>query len=130
MCEINPTHTLIFRLEAFTSHPTMTSEEFTSEVMDRLLKTEMDLNADGKFRFHVHEAQLPQVPCFGCGEKGHDLIEGEILPRFMPGTPATVYYCAGCWEIVDGADPVTGAYGAAACDVRRSTAPMGTAQEL
>lgn len=73
----------------------------------------------------MEETQLPQTACLGCGEKGHELIEGEILPRFMPGTPAKVFYCSECWSIVDNADEVTGAFGAGCCDVRRSTAPMG-----
>lgn len=55
MCEINPAHTLIFRLEAFTSNSKMTREEFEREVMERVLQAEMTLNSDGKFRFHVHE---------------------------------------------------------------------------
>lgn len=57
MCEINPAHTLIMRLECFTSDSRMTSEQFTAEVMDRLLAAEMSLNADGKFRFHIHEEE-------------------------------------------------------------------------
>jgi hypothetical protein len=55
MCEINPKHTQIFRLEAFTSNPKMTREEFDREVRERLLQAEIALNADGKFRFHIHE---------------------------------------------------------------------------
>lgn len=57
MCEINPKHKKFFRLEVFTSHPTMTEEEFTNEIMSRLLSLEMNLNYDGKFRFHVHEIE-------------------------------------------------------------------------
>lgn len=55
MCEINPAHTIIFRLECFTSDRKMTAQQFVTQVMTRLLKAEMDLNADGKFRFHIHE---------------------------------------------------------------------------
>jgi hypothetical protein len=33
----------------------MTAQQFVTQVMTRLLKAEMDLNADGKFRFHIHE---------------------------------------------------------------------------
>lgn len=57
MCEINPKHSAFFRLEAFTSHD-MTATQFIAEVMDRLIKVEQDLNADGRFRFHIHEAPL------------------------------------------------------------------------
>ena len=70
-------------------------------------------------------AQLPQTKCMGCDQPGLELIEGEILPRFTPGVPAKAFFCVGCWEIVDGADPETGAFGAGCCDVRRSSAPMG-----
>lgn len=55
MCEINPKHTQIFRLEAFTSNYKTTREEFDREVRERLLEAEIRLNADGKFRFHIHE---------------------------------------------------------------------------
>lgn len=54
MCEINPKHAAYFRLEAFTSDPNMSTEEFTRGVMARLLQVEMQLNADGRFRFHIH----------------------------------------------------------------------------
>ena len=54
MCEINPAHKAFFRLEAFTSDPNMTAERFTNEVMRRLLDVEQILNADGRFRFHIH----------------------------------------------------------------------------
>lgn len=73
----------------------------------------------------MNEPQVPHAFCIGCGEHGRDLVEGEILPRFMPGDAVKVFYCAECWDIVDNADPVTGAFGAGCCDVRRSTAPMG-----
>lgn len=57
MCEINPKHTLIMRLEVFTLHPTMTHEEFVARAMDKLLRAEILLNADGRFRFHIHEQE-------------------------------------------------------------------------
>lgn len=56
MCEINPKHKAFFRLEAFTSHD-MTEQQFTTEVMERLLNVELKLNADGRFRFHIHGAE-------------------------------------------------------------------------
>lgn len=56
MCEINPKHTLIFRLEAYTSDPRMTKAEFERAVVEKLMKTEMELNKDMQFRFHIHEA--------------------------------------------------------------------------
>lgn len=55
MCEINPKHSAFFRLEVYTSNPATTAEEFLTEVMTRLLQMERQLNADGKFRFHIHE---------------------------------------------------------------------------
>lgn len=61
-------------------------------------------------------------PCQGCGER-YPLKEqqvGYVIPR-EGGHVEKVHYCPTCWEIVDTADPVTGAYGAAACDVRRAT---------
>lgn len=54
MCEINPKHALYFQLEAFTSHPDMTKEEFETEVPRLILEAEMRLNATGRFRFHIH----------------------------------------------------------------------------
>ena len=54
MCEINPKHTLIFRLEVYTSNPTMTKEEFLQLVAERLIQAEQDLNKDGKIRVHIH----------------------------------------------------------------------------
>lgn len=56
MCEINPKHARYFRLEAFTSNPDMSEKEFEREVMARLFEIEQVLNADGRFRFHIHEA--------------------------------------------------------------------------
>jgi len=58
MCEINPKHSAFFRLEAFTSNPNTTKEDFDKEIRDRLLEFEMKLNSDGKFRFHIHEVEL------------------------------------------------------------------------
>jgi hypothetical protein len=55
MCEINPKHSAFFKLEAFTSDPDMSEKEFTNEVMQRLFNAEQQLNADGRFRFHIHE---------------------------------------------------------------------------
>lgn len=55
MCEINPKHSAFFKLEAFTSNPDMSEKEFTNEVMQRLFDVEQQLNADGRFRFHIHE---------------------------------------------------------------------------
>lgn len=57
MCEINPKHSLFFRLKAFTSNPDMTKEEFQVEVMTRVLEAEHMLNEDGRFRFHINETE-------------------------------------------------------------------------
>ena len=57
MCEINPRHTKIFRLEFFTSNPNATKEEFEQMVMERALQMEMMANADGQLRCHIHEVE-------------------------------------------------------------------------
>ncbi|MGD9631408.1 MAG: hypothetical protein AB7V18_19385 [Pyrinomonadaceae bacterium] len=57
MCEINPKHSAYFRLEAFTSH-NITREEFDRQVAERLMAAEQALNADGAFRFHIHEGMV------------------------------------------------------------------------
>jgi hypothetical protein len=54
MCEINPKHTKVFRLEFFTSHP-MTAEEFEQIVARHAVAMEMLANEDGRIRCHVHE---------------------------------------------------------------------------
>jgi hypothetical protein len=54
MCEINPVHTSIFRLEAFTSDSSMTFEEFENLIAQKLLEVEVELNKDMRFRFHIH----------------------------------------------------------------------------
>lgn len=56
MCEINPKHSAFFKLEAFTS-VNMTEQEFQNLVIDKLLKIEMQLNKDARFRFHIHHAE-------------------------------------------------------------------------
>lgn len=54
MCEINPKHSAFFRIEAFTSDAHMSKAIFYGEVLHRLLEMEMELNKDGRFRFHIH----------------------------------------------------------------------------
>lgn len=55
MCEINPKHSRFFRLEAFTANPACTAEQFEKDVMTRVFNAEQLLNADGQYRFHIHE---------------------------------------------------------------------------
>jgi hypothetical protein len=55
MCEINPKHKALFRLEAYTSDPNISAEQFEVAIAERLLKAEMELNKDSRFRFHVHD---------------------------------------------------------------------------
>jgi hypothetical protein len=55
MCEINPRHTKILRLEFFTSAPQMTEEEFLDIVARICLAMEMSANSDGRIRCHIHE---------------------------------------------------------------------------
>lgn len=57
MCELNPKHTKILRLEFFTSHPKMTKEEFEKIILDKCLEMEMKANEDGRIRCHVHEME-------------------------------------------------------------------------
>lgn len=60
MCEINPKHKAFFRLEAYTSDPFISADTFVTNVMERLLTAERELNKDGRFRFHIHEeASMP-----------------------------------------------------------------------
>jgi hypothetical protein len=61
--------------------------------------------------------------CDGCGSESHECTFGYIAPHNTTATRdniQSVAYCPECWEIVDNCDPVTGSYGAAACDVRRA----------
>lgn len=57
MCEINPRHTKILRLEFFTSAPNMSAEEFEQIVAEKCLNMEMLANEDGRIRCHVHEQE-------------------------------------------------------------------------
>ena len=56
MCEINPKHTKILRLEFFTSHE-MTELEFENIVAENVLGMEMIANASGRIRCHIHEVE-------------------------------------------------------------------------
>lgn len=60
MCEINPKFQMVFRLEAYTSDPNMTSDDFIKEVTQRVFNAEVSLNADGKFRFHIHDVRYSE----------------------------------------------------------------------
>ncbi len=55
MCEINPKHKRFFRLEVYTSNPNISQQDFEAQIMQKLLDTEMKLNEDGRFRFHIHD---------------------------------------------------------------------------
>lgn len=54
MCELNPKHTKILRLEFFTSQD-VSEEAFLQNVAEKALQMEMLANADGTIRCHVHE---------------------------------------------------------------------------
>lgn len=56
MCEINPKHTKILRMEFFTSHPNMTAEQFERIIAERVVYAEQFINRDGMIRCHIHEA--------------------------------------------------------------------------
>lgn len=55
MCKLNPKQEMTFKLEVYTSDPNITREEFEKQVCERVMKAELVLNADGKFRFHIWE---------------------------------------------------------------------------
>jgi hypothetical protein len=55
MCEINPKHTKILRLEFFTSSPDMSEEEFLQIVANHAMVMEMKANEDMRIRCHIHE---------------------------------------------------------------------------
>jgi len=57
MCEINPKHTKILRLEFFTADPNMKKEEFEQIVAETALAMEMDANKDFRIRCHIHETK-------------------------------------------------------------------------
>ena len=54
MCEINPKHTMILRLEFFTSI-NMTQEKFEEIVCNVVLEMEAMANEDSRIRCHIHE---------------------------------------------------------------------------
>jgi hypothetical protein len=57
MCETNPRHTKILRLEFFTSHP-MASTDFDNLVAVACLEMEQLANASGRLRCHIHEQEI------------------------------------------------------------------------
>lgn len=66
--------------------------------------------------------------CPGC-EESRPLVEGmAVLASDPTQQPFVMECCAECWAIIDGADPITGSYGATATDVRRHRAAPGAAQ--
>lgn len=61
--------------------------------------------------------------CDGCGQDSHECMIGHVAPINTTATKdnlQAVAYCPECWDIVDNCDPITGSYGAAACEVRRA----------
>jgi hypothetical protein len=54
MCEINPKHTKILRLEFFTSLD-MSEEDFLLIIARIALEQEMMANKDARIRCHIHE---------------------------------------------------------------------------
>ena len=56
MCEINPKHTKILRLEFFTSL-NMDEELFEAIVANIALGMEMMANTDARIRCHIHETE-------------------------------------------------------------------------
>jgi hypothetical protein len=55
MCEINPKHAKIFRLEFFTSH-SMLDKEFERITAETAIEMEILANSNSKLRCHIHEA--------------------------------------------------------------------------
>lgn len=71
------------------------------------------------------------MKCDGCGEEFSVLIEGEVTSRFSADAPVEkVKFCRVCWEIVDHCDPVTGAYGAGCCEVKRASSDIMVVNEI
>lgn len=58
MCEINPVHKKVLRLEFFTSDSRCTEEKFERLVAERALAMEMLGNARGDLRVHVHTEEI------------------------------------------------------------------------
>ena len=56
MCAINPKHKDNYILRVYTSHPTMTKEEFDKLVLEKLTELEVQLNNDTRLRWHVEES--------------------------------------------------------------------------
>lgn len=66
------------------------------------------------------DIMLPISSCQGCTDVC------SITPVWLIHKPTGqimfLWACAWCLEVVDNCDPVTGSYGAAACEHRRATA--------
>lgn len=58
MCEINPKHTKILRLEFFTSDRDMSKEKFNEIVAVTCLDMEVTANERGFLRCHIHENDI------------------------------------------------------------------------
>lgn len=57
MCELNPKHVKIYRLEFFTSQA-ISKEEWERLVVEKAIEIEQQLNASGKIRVHIHEVDI------------------------------------------------------------------------
>jgi len=64
MCEINPKHKMIMRLEFFTSNPNLSKEGWEQLVAEKALAMEMLGNMDGQLRVHIHEVP-PKIMTHG-----------------------------------------------------------------
>ena len=61
MCEINPAHKAVFRLELFTSDSRLTEGHWRDIVHEAVLLAEMELNKRGHIRCHIHEVTDEQI---------------------------------------------------------------------
>jgi hypothetical protein len=62
MCEINGAYRRVYRLEVFSAPLSVVNgvqkfseEDFIKQISEKLVLAEMELNKDGRFRFHIHE---------------------------------------------------------------------------
>jgi hypothetical protein len=70
MCAINPKHQKHFRISVYTSED-ITEEAFRLRVLNKVLATEMALNADARLRWHIteerHEFEYDEAKMFPFG---------------------------------------------------------------
>ncbi len=56
MCAINPRFKKRIVLDVYTSDPNMSKEEFDQLILEKSFATEVELNSDGRLRWHVKDS--------------------------------------------------------------------------